>query len=485
MTTRKTTDYARNLALSKPELTRSKTSDVLRMEADETKPTEPNRFISPETMAGLGVAAAVSGTILYNKFLRTEVNREEILDELMDEKTSKKTNNPILTSSGFMSNKQIVNEEAFEREDGYKKRSNINDDEINEFQQGARFVDHVYKNTKAFGAEYNLLKMNQDRENFILQSDTFENHDVYTTGSSLSQVFVDNDKKKSFIAMRGIELALDVRDQFEILEMGITAVLPQKVLDSIYKGNRQEAKIFGNLFLRDLDHIVDVIEFTKDQFPDNEITLLGHSRAGGAVLEAGRAYDLKTFAYNPASNIREKSRDYSKHNPKNIHIFMSESDLVPMFLRNLKDSIPENTYIIKNKRTDALMNHGIHNFIENRNLHSITKTIIGDKNEEIINKTPKFSTDGIFAGYDERNNLFNDIPDSVFNNLNSIESQPFNPVSLNIFDEIDVNNDSRITLPEYDNYYKKRGVPPSAIRTTFKSLDINNDKVLTRDEFNQ
>ncbi len=480
MTTRRTNSYARDLAreaMASPRLERMDSGQ----QQQEQEQQQRNRFTSPESMAALGVGLALSSTLIYNNFLRAEEEREEVLDELMNEDVSEKDTNPILTSSGFMSNKRLA-KEAIEKEDGFIERSNIDIDKINEFQQGARFIDQVYKNTKAYGAEYNILKMNKERENFVLQADTFENHDVYSTGSSLSHVFVDNEKKKSYIAMRGIELALDSRDQFEILEMGATAILPEKVLDLIYNGKRNEAKIFGNLFLQDLDHLVDVIEFSKDEFPDHEITLLGHSRAGGAVLEAGRAYNLKTFAYNPASNMRESNRDYTKHDPNNIHIFMTESDIVPMFIRNLKDKIPENTYIMKNKGTDMLNNHAIHHFIESRNIHSITKT--GVATEQVISPSPsKYSTEGIYAGYNERNNLFSDVPKTVFTTLNAVKPTPFNPVRLNVFDEIDTNQDNKITLKEYDNYYKNRGVPGDVIKTTFDSLDINDDKVLTRSEF--
>lgn len=482
-------DYARDLARAgtstPPRLARAGTSTPLleRMVSGEEQEQQQqhNRFISPTSMGALGVGIALSGALIYNKFLRAEEEREEVLDELMNEDVSEKDTNPILTSSGFMSNKRIA-KEAIEKENGFIERSNIDINKINEFQQGARFIDQVYKNTKAYGAEYNIFKMNKERKNFVLQEDTFENHDVYSTGESLSHVFVDNEKKKSFIAMRGIEMGLDIKDQFEIIEMGLTAVLPQKVLDLIYNGKREDVKIFGKYFLQDLDHLVDVIEFSKDDFPEHEIILLGHSRAGAAVLEAGRAYNLKTFAYNPASNMRESNRDYTKHDPNNIHILMTERDIVPMFIRNLKDKIPENTYIMKNKGTDMIKNHAIHHFIESRNIHSITKT--GVATEQVISPSPsKYSTEGIYTGYNERNDLFSDVPKTVFTTLNAMEQQPFNPVRLNVFDEIDTNQDNKITLKEYDNYYKNRGVPQAVIKSTFDSLDINDDKVLTRSEF--
>lgn len=484
MSTRRTNSYARDLAreaMASPRLERMDSG-----EQQQEEPQDPRRFNS-ESVGLLGAGLAVSSAILYNKYFRPEEEREEVLDELMEKEVSQDDPNPILTSSGFMSNKRLA-KEAIEKEDGFIERSNIDIDRINEMQQGAKFIQHVYENTKAYGAEYNMLKLNKDRENFVLQSDTFDGHDIYSTGSSLTQVFVDNEKKKSFIAMRGIEIGLDVRDQFEILEMAATAVLPKKVLDTVYNGNREEAKIFGKLFLQDLDHIVDVIEFSKDQFPEHEITLLGHSRAGGAVLEAGRAYNLKTFAYNPASNARESNRDYTKHDPNNIHIFMSEGDLVPRFIRNLKDNIPENTYIMKNKATDMLYNHAIHHFIEPRNIHSITKTS-GAIEQTTTAFTPQptpspYSTEGLYAGYNERNDLFSDVPKTVFTTLNAMEQQPFSPIRLSVFNEIDTNQDSKITLKEYEKYYRNKGVSTDTIKTTFDALDKNNDKVLTREEFN-
>ena len=139
--------------------------------------------------------------------------------------------------------------------------------------------------------------------------------------------------------------------------------------------------------------------------------------------------------------------------------------------------------------------HGINNFLDDHNIHSITKssrpqdkkqdTPINLSERQLAIEAPKtqFNTDGLFAGYDfETQELFSSAPSTVFNDLNRLEPQEFKPIRLNVFDSIDVNKDNIITLKEFTSYYKKFGNTDENIKETFNNLDENGDNVLSRNE---
>ena len=484
-------DYARKQAMARPPAT----PKLNRMESGDQEPPgvdNINRFVAGSVAAASAIA--VPAYLTYNKYANRndEEKRTETLTEIIEQVDEQgyadKVTNPII-SKDYATNNKIIKDEAFKPE-SYKDRSNINEEILTESKIAAKLIEKVYDNTRKYGSGnfYNHFSLNKQRENFVSDKEEFEGFDTYSTESSLSQMFVDNENKKVMIAMRGIEIVRDIRDQFEILEMGVTSVLPQRILDKLYKDD--ENKIVGKFFKQDLEHLVDVIEMAKNDFENHEISLYGHSRAGGAVLEAGRAYNLKTIAFNPASNNREKLRDYSNHDPENIHIFMSEFDRVPKYIREQIGYTPENTYLVKHINSNALnLNaHGINNFLDDHNIHSITKSERPHDTKQdtsIEAQKTQFNTDGLFAGYDETQELFSSMPSTVFNDLNRLEPEEFKPIRLSVFDSIDVNKDNIITLKEFTSYYKKIGtvgVTDENIKETFNKLDENNDGVLSRSE---
>ena len=498
-------DYAREQAIAASEQTRTTTPKLNKMESQENE--EPpvvdniNRFVAGG-VAAAGVLA-LPAYLVYNKYVNSndEEKRTETLTEIIEQVEvqgyADKVTNPII-SEDYVTNNKIIKDKAFKPE-SYKDRSNINEEILTESRLAAKLIEKVYDNTRKYGSGnfYNHFNLNKARDNFVLDEEEFDGFEVYSTESSLSQMFVDKDNKKVMIAMRGIEAIRDIRDQFEIIEMGVTSILPQRILDKLYKNTNDDNKIFGKFFNEDLAHIVDVIEMAKIEFENYEISLYGHSRAGGAVLVAGRAYNLKTIAFNPASNSREKLRDYTQHDPENIHIFMSEFDIVPKFIRDEIGYTPENTYLVKHTTSNAfnLYAHGINNFLDVHNIHSITKssrpqdkkqdTPINLSERQLAIEAPKtqFNTDGLFAGYDfETQELFSSAPSTVFNDLNRIEAEEFKPIRLNVFDSIDVNKDNIITLKEFTSYYKKFGNTDENIKETFNNLDENGDNVLSRNE---
>ena len=540
-------DYAREQAIAASEQ-RQTTPKLNKMESQEKEEPQVvdniNKFIAGSVAAASAIA--IPAYLAYNKYVNSnqEEKRKETLTEIIQQVDEQgyadKVTNPII-SEDYVTNNKIIKDKAFKPE-SYKDRSNINEEILTESKLAAKLIEKVYDNTRKYGSGnfYNHFNLNKARDNFVLDEEEFEGFEVYSTESSLSQIFVDNENKKVMIAMRGIEIVRDIRDQFEILEMGATSLLPQRILDKLYRND--DNKIFGKFFNEDLAHIVDVIEMSKIFFENHEISLYGHSRAGGAVLEAGRAYNMKTIAFNPASNSRENVRDYTKHDPENIHIFMSEFDVVPKFIRDQIGYTPENTYLVKHTNSNAfnLYAHGINNFLDDHNIHSITKSErpqdkkqdipissierqlaigapktqlqlgapktqlqIGAPKTQLQIEAPKtqlqigapktqlqigapktkFNTDGLFAGYDfETQELFSSTPNTVFNDLNRIEPEEFKPIRLSVFDSIDENKDNIITLKEFTSYYKKFGNTDENIKETFNKLDINNDNVLSRNE---
>ena len=393
----------------------------------------------------------------------------------------------------------------------FRGKSNMREEEIVTMTEKARMIKHVYDNTRAYGTQ-GILTQNEDRKNYVISDEQFENFDVYDTGSSLSQIFVDEKDKKVTIAMRGLSPAKDNRDRQQLVEMGYASLFPKEV-------DKGRITDFGILFKEDVNHLIDVVNAVEINFPDYDLSIAGDSRAGAASLEVGREYNLKTYAFNPAGNRREKSREFTGYDPTNINIFTSDVDIIPKFVReNIKFS-PENNHVVVNKRaygvggTNAMRGHGIHHFIDEYNIHSIrkkTKTILDEKKlkkmmadelvpyyierpdeespQKMISYQQKLmlgepeSTSALVADYTKRE-VFNTFKPSVFNSINRLPEQEFKPTK-NLFSLIDTNKDNKITYNEFKSYYKTKGLSDDAILKMFNNYDSNKDKTLTKNEFN-
>ena len=181
--------------------------------------------------------------------------------------------------------------------------------------------------------------------------------------------------------MRGLSPIKDNRDRWEALEMCYAMRFPREV-------DKGRVTDFGKLFNDDVHHLIDVVNLVKTELSDYDLSIAGHSRSGAASLEVGRAYHLKTYAFNPAGNRREKASEFTGYDPTNINIFTSDVDKIPKYVReNIKFS-PEKNRMIVNKRaygvggTNIIRGHGMHHFIDEHNIHSIrkkTKTILDEK----------------------------------------------------------------------------------------------------------
>ena len=396
----------------------------------------------------------------------------------------------------------------YERND-FRGKTNMREEEIVMMTEKARMIKHVYDNTKAYGVQ-GVLTQNEERENYLIENDKFEKFDVIDTGSSLSQIFVDEKDKKITIAMRGLSPLTDNRDRQQFIEMGYATEFPREV-------QRGRITDFGELFKQDVNHLTNLVNAVEIEYPNYELSIAGHSRAGAASLDVGREYNLKTYAFNPAGNRREKSREFTGYDPTNINIFTSDVDIIPKYVReNIKFS-PENNHLIVNKKAYGIMGfakgHGIHHFIDEPNIYSIrkkTKTIL-DQNkldkmmaEELVpynierpdEESPQKmisyqqklmlgepdSTSALVADYTKRE-VFNTYKPSVFNSINRLPEQEFKPIK-NIFNLIDANKDNKITYNEFKSYYKTKGLSDDAILKMFNNYDTNKDNTLTKNEFN-
>ena len=78
----------------------------------------------------------------------------------------------------------------------------MREEEITTMTEKARMIRHVYDNTRATARDADGRAQIEDRANYVIASDKFEKFDVYDTGSSLSQIFVDEkDFKKRLLCV--------------------------------------------------------------------------------------------------------------------------------------------------------------------------------------------------------------------------------------------------------------------------------------------
>ena len=439
-------------------------------------------------------------------------DEEELLEVMINDDSSQPYGNPILID-GQLNNRNIVKERAFQtgalRANNYKTndfrdKSNMREEDITMMTEKARMIRHVYDNTRAYGMQ-SPITQNTDRKNYVLANEEFEKFDVYDTGSSLSQIFVDEKDKKITVAMRGLSPVMDNRDRHQLVEMGYSSIFPKEL-------DKERVTDFGRLFGEDVNHLTDVVNAVKINYPDYDLSIAGHSRGGAASLEVGRAYNLKTYAFNPAGNRREKAREFTGYDPTNINIFTSDVDKIPKFIKENVKFSPENNHMIVNKRAYGVARgHEIHHFIDESNIRSIrkkTKTILDQKKldkmmadelvpyylerseEEPPQKMIAFkerlklgmpsATERVVSSYDNEG-LFNSDEVSVFSVLNKEPDRPFEPYR-STFDLIDTNRDNKITYSEYKLYYQRKGMSEKAIKNMFNKLDVNSDGKISRNE---
>ena len=456
-----------------------------------------------------------------------EKYREELLEVIVDAEGEESYGN-VINADGLLINKKSAQEFIFNPDkkpfqsgalratnyesNDFRDKSNMRDEEIAMMTEKARMIRHVYENTKRYGTQ-GLLTQNEDRKNYVIENERFEKFDVYDTTSSLSQIFVDEKDKKVTIAMRGLSPAKDNRDRQQLIEMGYSSIFPKQV-------DKGRVTDFGRLFNEDVNHMIDAVNFVDIEFPDYELSIAGDSRAGAVSLEVGRAYDLPTYSFNPAGNRRENTREFTGYNPDNINIFTSDVDLIPKYIRENVKFSPENNHIVINKRaygvggTNIMKGHFIHHFIDESNIQSIrkkSKIILDEKklkkmmdselvpyyierpDEEPSQKMLSYqnklmlgqprSTSALVADYSRQREVFNTYKPSVFNSINRLPQQEFKPIKT-LFNLIDTNQDNKITYKEFKSYYKTKGMSDDAILKMFNNYDMNNDKTLTKNEFN-
>jgi len=76
--------------------------------------------------------------------------------------------------------------------------------------------------------------------------------------------------------------------------------------------------------------------------------------------------------------------------------------------------------------------------------------------------------------------IFNTYEPSVFTDLNLRPVKKFEPIT---FEEIDNDNNNKITLTELKSYLSKRGYDNDTIDELFSTYDVDNNKSISRAEF--
>ena len=88
--------------------------------------------------------------------------------------------------------------------------------------------------------------------------------------------------------------------------------------------------------------------------------------------------------------------------------------------------------------------------------------------EEDFNDYVNVRNSDLIVPVSRRSLLFNDVP--------------FIPNTSQIQDKLDTNGDGQVSYSEFYTYYKRKGYTDIRIKKLFKSLDLNNDGVLSPNE---
>ena len=167
--------------------------------------------------------------------------------------------------------------------------------------------------------------------------------------TELTGAYKNDDYKEIVITHRGIMLG-SLKDVNTLLTEIIPSYIPGTAESNDFQG------IYGKTMSNDLYNFENQIQDIRNDYPDYTIVLAGHSRGAALVLEAGRNFNLETHAFAPISRFneqtihKERSQKQTKHDPDNINVYYTASDLAPKYLRELKDTYGEKHILIEPKQ---------------------------------------------------------------------------------------------------------------------------------------
>lgn len=397
---------------------------------------------------------------------------------------------------------------------------NMSEEETKRMELTAKSISIVSDRRKAYRRPItsNLLRGTDEEfmtkyENRELSAD-IENQDIgdyifESVGNDLGGLFVNKQKKEAILAFRGLAPLTDGKDTFQLGAMAIKTFTQAERADE-----------FGKQFKKDKIMAKRTFNAVKQKYPGYKIVVTGFSRGGKLALVVGRAEDIEYHAFSPAGS----RADFKDSTPRRGgRLYYHHRDPVSLFHHRGKGITEEQHFEAFNYRFNV---HDIRDYFENPNTRyrkhptkppqekieeEALREVISpdeitpeeyvlcdmglfyDEDECEVDDTPPspvyFSADdpektkrtaALTRDVPSERTIFNIYEPSVFTDLNLRPVKPFEPIT---FEEIDSDNNNKITKKELSSYLSKRGYDDDTITQLFDTYDINKDGSITRNEF--
>ena len=423
----------------------------------------------------------------------------------------------IATTAALVAGGLAVYNSRKKRDDDDKEKMTKN--ELEEMAIHKDMIEVQYANRKSAGRDF----FTSTNERTAIPETTLEDDrklDVgdykFVEASDLYALFENEKINKRVLAIRGLRPDLDFKDLKQAPRMGAQTVLKLN-LDT------------GNQYKKDYEDIEDYL-LNLPNYKDVAIT--GHSRGGQTGLELARKHKLKAHIFQPVT-VRDIEAVGSREGIVDMkgtslndddaaitftmnerRIYTNKEDTTPSNLVNPRDT-SEKQYIIDydpSLHSNTAMIPGFKQ-ISAHKLNNFHKEAVGyaasskndlvdfgddlDFNDYPINHLTE--QEAIDMGYDMNDDDYDieeDFSIEEFANISNSDlivpvskralmfnDRPFIP-NTSQQDNIDLNGDGIVSYNEFYRYYKKRNYTDTRIKKLFKSLDSNNDGVLSANELN-
>ena len=340
----------------------------------------------------------------------------------------------------------------------------------------------------------------------------------FVEASDLYALFENEKINKRVLAIRGLRPDIDKKDLKQLPRMGAQTLLKMNLdTDLQYKKDYEEVE----------DYLLNLPNY-------KDVVITGHSRGGQTGLELARKHRLKAHIFQPVTvrNIEATDsrlgivgmKDSSLTDDSTItftlnqrHIYTNKEDTTPSNLVNPRDT-SEKQYIIDydpSLHTTSLVggNADVYKQFSAHKLNNFHKDAVGyaasskndivdfgddmDFNDYPVNRLTE--QEAAEMGYDMTDDDYDIEEDfSIEEYVNVRNNDLIVPVSKRSLlfsdipfipntspmqkDTLDTNGDGLVSYNEFYTYYKKKGFADIRIKKLFKSLDLNNDGVLSPNE---
>jgi len=323
----------------------------------------------------------------------------------------------------------------------------------------------------------------------------------FVEGSDLYALFENEKINKRVLAIRGLRPDIDKKDLLQAPRMGAQTILKMNLdTDAQYKKDYEDIE----------DYLLNLPNY-------KDVTITGHSRGGQTGLELARKHKLKAHVFQPVTvrgieetdsrlnmvsmkdtSLIDESPITLKINKRNI--YTNNEDTTPS---NLVDptSTSETHYVID--YDSSLHINPIFKTFNAHKLNNFNKDAVGYRRAKRDNSldypinrlTEQEARD---LGYDmDDDGMYDDDIEEIEYPIQAFSERAFVPNNTFIRDKIenevvptmsldmlDADGDGIVTYIEFVRYWSKRGYSIIRIKEMFAKLDLNNDSVLTSNEFN-